>query len=268
MADEPLILALANPDAGDSVRSWRASGASRRDHRHRPVRLSQPGQQRPVLPLHLSRRARRRRNDDQRGMKLARVRSARRSRRRSHPMSSHAAYGEPTPAFGPDYLIPKPFDPRLILEIAPAVAKAAMESGVATRPIADFEAYHDNACTQFVFRSGPVDGAYLRCRRTRDPKRGRVCRGRRRAGAARRADRRWTKGSRGRSSLARRDVWPPRRAAQPALGARPRRRAGRPGRATRATTNIGALSQFDGAQGRLARLRARLVRTRNRPSRR
>ncbi len=44
-------------------------------------------------------------------------------------------------AFGPEYLIPKPFDPRLIVKIAPAVAKAAMESGVATRPIADLEGY-------------------------------------------------------------------------------------------------------------------------------
>jgi malic enzyme len=44
-------------------------------------------------------------------------------------------------AFGPEYLIPKPFDPRLIVKIAPAVARAAMESGAATRPLADFDAY-------------------------------------------------------------------------------------------------------------------------------
>jgi len=43
--------------------------------------------------------------------------------------------------FGPDYIIPRPFDPRLILEIAPAVARAAMASGVARRPIEDFDAY-------------------------------------------------------------------------------------------------------------------------------
>lgn len=55
--------------------------------------------------------------------------------------------------FGREYLIPKPFDPRLIIKIAPAVAKAAMDSGVATRPIADFEAYTDNL-TQFVYHSG------------------------------------------------------------------------------------------------------------------
>jgi malate dehydrogenase (oxaloacetate-decarboxylating)(NADP+) len=57
--------------------------------------------------------------------------------------------------FGSDYLIPKPFDPRLIVHLAPAVAKAAMDSGVATRPIADIEAYRQRL-EQFVFRSGQV----------------------------------------------------------------------------------------------------------------
>ena len=55
--------------------------------------------------------------------------------------------------FGPEYLIPKPFDPRLIVMIAPAVAKAAMDTGVATRPIADFDAYREKL-TQFVYHSG------------------------------------------------------------------------------------------------------------------
>src|SRR5690606_32519893 len=63
------------------------------------------------------------------------------------------AYDMPDLSFGPEYLIPKPFDPRLIVKIAPAVAKAAMESGVATRPIADFGAYHDRLTT-FVYHSG------------------------------------------------------------------------------------------------------------------
>ena len=56
-------------------------------------------------------------------------------------------------SFGPDYIIPKPFDPRLITRIAPAVAKAAMASGVATRPIADLEAYREQL-TNFVYQSG------------------------------------------------------------------------------------------------------------------
>ncbi len=64
-----------------------------------------------------------------------------------------AAYGGVAPVFGPDYIIPKPFDPRLILEVAPAVAKAAMDSGVATRPIADFDAYR-RELERNVFRSG------------------------------------------------------------------------------------------------------------------
>ena len=66
-----------------------------------------------------------------------------------------AAYGEQPLSFGPEYLIPKPFDSRLILKIAPAVARAAMNSGVARRPIIDFEAYHETL-SQFVFRSGLV----------------------------------------------------------------------------------------------------------------
>jgi malate dehydrogenase (oxaloacetate-decarboxylating)(NADP+) len=64
-----------------------------------------------------------------------------------------AAYGGEPPAFGPENLIPRPFDPRLILEIAPAVARAAMESGVATRPIGDFDAYRQKL-SEFVYRSG------------------------------------------------------------------------------------------------------------------
>ncbi|HLE93192.1 MAG TPA: NADP-dependent malic enzyme [Sulfuricaulis sp.] len=65
------------------------------------------------------------------------------------------AYGEQDLKFGPEYLIPKSFDPRLIARIAPAVAKAAMDSGVATRPIADFSAYHD-FLSQFVYTSGLI----------------------------------------------------------------------------------------------------------------
>ncbi|MDX1423273.1 MAG: NADP-dependent malic enzyme [Kiloniellales bacterium] len=65
------------------------------------------------------------------------------------------ALGGEAPRFGPDYLIPSPFDPRLILQIAPAVARAAMDSGVASRPIADFAAYCENM-TRFVFRSGII----------------------------------------------------------------------------------------------------------------
>ncbi len=63
------------------------------------------------------------------------------------------AYGSQQVSFGPEYLIPRPFDPRLIVKIAPAVAKAAMESGVATDPIKDFPAYIDKL-NEFVYHSG------------------------------------------------------------------------------------------------------------------
>ena len=64
-----------------------------------------------------------------------------------------SAYGVADVSFGPEYLIPKPFDPRLITRIAPAVAQAAMTSGVATRPIDDIQAYRDQL-QQFVYHSG------------------------------------------------------------------------------------------------------------------
>ncbi len=65
------------------------------------------------------------------------------------------AYGETSSGFGADYLIPKPFDPRLIAKIAPAVARAAMESGVATSPITDWAAYMQRL-DQFVYHSGLI----------------------------------------------------------------------------------------------------------------
>ena len=66
-----------------------------------------------------------------------------------------SAYSGETPRFGPEYLIPRPFDPRLLISLAPAVAEAAMASGVATRPIADMKAYREQL-SQFVFRTGLV----------------------------------------------------------------------------------------------------------------
>src|SRR5258707_9559790 len=65
------------------------------------------------------------------------------------------AYGGQALGFGPEYLSPRPFDPRLIAKIAPAVAKAAMDSGVATRPLADLELYRASL-TQFVYHSGLI----------------------------------------------------------------------------------------------------------------
>ncbi|TDK36679.1 NADP-dependent malic enzyme [Rhizobium deserti] len=88
-------------------------------------------------------------------MKMAAVKAiAALAREEVSDVAARAYTGE-TPVFGPDYLIPSPFDPRLILRIAPAVAKAAEETGVAARPIQDFEAYLDQL-NRFVWRSGFV----------------------------------------------------------------------------------------------------------------
>ena len=88
-------------------------------------------------------------------MKLAAVRAIAELAEAEQSDVVAAAYGDEQPRFGPDYLIPRPFDPRLIIKIAPAVAKAAMDSGVATRPIDDLPAYRDQLAS-FVYRSGTI----------------------------------------------------------------------------------------------------------------
>ncbi len=88
-------------------------------------------------------------------MKLAAVRAIAALAREEPSDVAARAYSGETPIFGPDFLIPSPFDPRLILRIAPAVAAAAMRSGAATRPIAEMDAYVDRL-NRFVFRSGLV----------------------------------------------------------------------------------------------------------------
>jgi len=78
-----------------------------------------------------------------------------------------AAYGSEIPTFGEEYLIPRPFDPRLLVMLAPAVARAAMDSGMATRPIADMEAYEETL-GQFIYRTGLLmKPVYDRARRDR-----------------------------------------------------------------------------------------------------
>ena len=88
-------------------------------------------------------------------MKIACVRAIAELARKEPSEVVARAFGEAGGGFGPSQIIPKPFDPRLIVELAPAVAKAAMDSGVATRPIADFDAYREQL-NQFVFKSGLV----------------------------------------------------------------------------------------------------------------
>ncbi|EIZ0699685.1 NADP-dependent oxaloacetate-decarboxylating malate dehydrogenase [Salmonella enterica] len=85
-------------------------------------------------------------------MKLAAVRAIAKLAHAEQSEVVASAYGDQDLSFGPEYIIPKPFDPRLIVKIAPAVAKAAMDSGVATRPIADFDAYIDKL-TEFVYKT-------------------------------------------------------------------------------------------------------------------
>jgi malate dehydrogenase (oxaloacetate-decarboxylating)(NADP+) len=85
-------------------------------------------------------------------MKIACVKAIAELARREASDVAARAYGGQMPSFGADYLIPQPFDPRLLVELAPAVAKAAMESGVATRPLEDLRAYYEKL-NAFVFRT-------------------------------------------------------------------------------------------------------------------
>ncbi|MCB4359346.1 NADP-dependent malic enzyme [Quatrionicoccus australiensis] len=88
-------------------------------------------------------------------MKMAAVKAIAELARAEQSEIVATAYGEKVSGFGPEYLIPKPFDPRLIVKIAPAVAKAGMDSGVATRPIKDWAAYVQGL-NEFVYHSGMI----------------------------------------------------------------------------------------------------------------
>ncbi len=90
-----------------------------------------------------------------RGMEVAAVKAVAELAQAEQSEVVAAVYSTENLAFGPEYLIPKPFDPRLITVIAPAVAKAAMDDGVALRPIKDFDAYR-NQLQQFVYHSGTL----------------------------------------------------------------------------------------------------------------
>ncbi|MGF6510583.1 NADP-dependent malic enzyme [Paraburkholderia sp. 32] len=83
------------------------------------------------------------------------------------------AYGIQDLSFGPEYLIPKPFDPRLIVKVAPAVAKAAMECGVAERPIEDMDAYAQHL-QQFVYHSGTTMKPIFQLARSVEPEKKRI----------------------------------------------------------------------------------------------
>ena len=152
MADKPLIMALANPTPEIMPDLARAA---RPDAMICTGRSDFPNQVNNVLCFpYIFRGAldcgAETINEE---MKMAAVRAIAALAREEPSDVAARAYSGETPVFGPDYLIPSPFDPRLILRIAPEVAKAAAESGVARRPITDFDAYLDQL-NRFVFRSG------------------------------------------------------------------------------------------------------------------
>jgi malate dehydrogenase (oxaloacetate-decarboxylating)(NADP+) len=152
MGEKPLILALANPnpeitpDEALAVRPEAMICTGRSDYPNQVNNvLCFPYIFRGALDVHATAI-----NEE---MKLAAVEAIAQLAREAPSDVVANAYGGSAPLFGPTSLIPAPFDPRLILRIAPAVAKAAMETGVAKKPIADFDAYTEQL-NRFVFRSG------------------------------------------------------------------------------------------------------------------
>ncbi|MCA1297814.1 NADP-dependent malic enzyme [Stappia indica] len=154
MAERPLILALANPnpeimpEAALAVRDDVMMCTGRSDYPNQVNNvLCFPYIFRGALDVGATTI-----NEE---MKLAAVAAIAELAREEPSEVVARAYGGVSETFGAKYLIPSPFDQRLILRIAPAVARAAMETGVAQRPIEDFEAYHDRL-NRFVFRSGLI----------------------------------------------------------------------------------------------------------------
>ncbi|HTS55256.1 MAG TPA: NADP-dependent malic enzyme, partial [Burkholderiales bacterium] len=152
MADRPLILALANPtpeimpEEAKAVRPDSIIATGRSDYPNQVNNvLCFPFIFRGALDVGATRIT-----DE---MKLACVKAIAELAQAEQSDVVALAYEGEELSFGPEYIIPKPFDPRLIIKIAPAVAKAAMDVGVATRPIADLDAYRDRL-TQFVYHSG------------------------------------------------------------------------------------------------------------------
>jgi malate dehydrogenase (oxaloacetate-decarboxylating)(NADP+) len=155
MAPKPLILALANPTPEilpEQVRAVRDDAVIATGRADYPNQVNNvlcfPFIFRGALDVGAT--------TITRPMEIAAVRAIADLARQEQSDIVAAAYGGIDDlCFGPEYLIPRPFDPRLIVKIAPAVAKAAMESGVATRPIADFDAYAQRL-QQFVWHSGTL----------------------------------------------------------------------------------------------------------------
>jgi malate dehydrogenase (oxaloacetate-decarboxylating)(NADP+) len=154
MAERPLILALANPEP--EIRPELAR-AARPDCVIATGRTDYPNQVNNVLcfPFIFRGALDVGATTITTEMELAAVRAIAELAQAEASDIVAMAYGGQDLKFGPEYLIPRPFDPRLIGRIAPAVAKAAMDSGVATRPLADLDAYRESL-TQFVYHSGLI----------------------------------------------------------------------------------------------------------------
>ena len=154
MADKPLILALANPDPEilpeivKEVRPDAIMATGRSDHVNQVNNvLCFPFVFRGALDVDAT--------TINEPMKVAAALAIAELARAEGSDVAAQAYGGAQTGFGRDYIIPRPFDPRLILHIAPAVARAAMDSGVARRPITDFDAY-ERELEKFVYRSGQL----------------------------------------------------------------------------------------------------------------
>jgi malate dehydrogenase (oxaloacetate-decarboxylating)(NADP+) len=152
MAERPLILALANPDP--EIRPEDAREA-RPDCIIATGRSDYPNQVNNVLcfPFIFRGALDVGATTINTEMELAAVRAIAELAQAETSEQVALAYGIESISFGPEYIIPRPFDPRLIARVAPAVAKAAMSSGVATRPLADLDAYRESLM-QFVYHSG------------------------------------------------------------------------------------------------------------------
>ena len=143
MAKDPIIFAMANPDpeiTPDEAKAVRGDviiGTGRSDYPNQVNNvLCFPFLFRGALDTHASAI-----NDE---MKMAACLALANLTKQDVPDAVRKAYGDVEISFGREYLIPKPFDPRVLLHVAPAVAKAAMESGVARRPIPDMQRYHES----------------------------------------------------------------------------------------------------------------------------
>ena len=173
MAPRPLILALANPTPeilpaeARAVRGDAVIATGRSDYPNQVNNvLCFPFIFRGALDVGAT--------TITRAMEIATVHAIAELARQEQSEIVAAAYeGIEDLAFGPEYFIPKPFDPRLIAKIAPAVAKAAMESGVATRPILDLDAYEQHL-QQFVYHSGTLMQPIFAAARKITPERSRI----------------------------------------------------------------------------------------------